>query len=197
MKRIKSSIKEGAVFFKNAVTNPKQVAYVLPSSPWLVNQIARTSALKGVKRIIELGPGTGGTTRAILKVMDPDAELVSVEINPKFIAHMEKTIDDGRLRISNKGAQSLAEILEDQGWDAADVIISGIPFTTLPKGLDQIIIQGVYDALSDQGRFVAYQLRDHVSKLAEPLFGAYTFKKVEYKNFPPMRIYIWEKSDRT
>ncbi len=193
MKRIKSSIKEGAVFFKNAMANPKQVAYVLPSSPWLVKQVARVADLAHAKRIIELGPGTGGTTRAILNEMSDDARLVSVEINNKFIAHMQKTIQDDRLVITDQGAQNLPVILKTQGWNAADVIISGIPFTTLPKGLDQEIIKGIYDALKPGGRFLAYQLRDHVSKLAKPLFGPYTFKKVEYKNLPPMRIYIWSK----
>lgn len=193
MKRIKGSIKEGAVFLKNAMSNPKQVAYVFPSSPWLVKEVAKVAKLDQAKRIIELGPGTGGTTRAILKQMRSDARLVSVEINPKFIEHMNKTISDKRLTITDKGAQNLPEIIKDQGWDDVDVIISGIPFTTLPKGLDLVIIDSIHDTLKPKGTFLAYQLRDHVSKLAEPLFGPYTFKKVEYKNFPPMRIYTWHK----
>ncbi|WP_154224120.1 class I SAM-dependent methyltransferase [Marinicella rhabdoformis] len=193
MKRIKGSIKEGAVFLKNAMANPKEVAYVFPSSPWLVNKVAKVAKLDKAKRIIELGPGTGGTTRAILKQMSPDAALVSVEINAKFIEHMNKTIDDKRLTISDKGAQNLPEIITDQGWEDVDVIISGIPFSTLPKGLDLAIMDGIHETLKPEGMFLAYQLRDHVSKLAEPLFGPYTFKMVEYKNLPPMRIYTWEK----
>lgn len=193
MKRIKSSLKEGAVFLKNAMANPKEVAYVLPSSPWLVKRVAQVADLAHAKRIIELGPGTGGTTRAILNAMHPEAELVSVEINEKFIEHMKATIEDDRLKITNKGAQNLPEILKDNHWEAADVIISGIPFSTLPKGLGDVIMQGIHQTLKPDGRFLAYQLRDHVSKLAEPLFGRYSLKKVEYKNLPPMRIYIWTK----
>lgn len=165
----------------------------MPSSPWLIEQVAKSAHLSDAKYIMELGPGTGGTTRGILKYMQDDASLISVEINQKFIDHMEKTIDDERLSISNKGAQNLVEIMTDHDWQSADVIISGIPFTTLPKGMDQAIIKSIYDALKPGGIFLAYQLRDHVSKLAEPLFGEYTFKKVEYKNIPPMRIYTWKK----
>ncbi len=192
-KKVRNSLKDSALFFKHAITSPMQVAYFMPSSPWLIDQIAKCAHLDDAKHVMELGPGTGGTTKGILKYMADDAELISVEINQKFIDHMDKTIDDKRLTLSNKGAQNLVEIMGEYDWESADVIISGIPFTTLPKGMDKAIIQSIYDALKPGGIFLAYQLRDHVSKLAQPLFGDYTFKKVEFKNIPPMRIYTWIK----
>ncbi len=192
-KKVKNSLKDSALFLKHAIKSPMQVAYFMPSSPWLIDQVAKCAHLSDAKHIMELGPGTGGTTKGILKYMTDDAQLISVEINQKFIEHMRKTIDDKRLILSDKGAQNLVEIMDEQDWDSADVIISGIPFTTLPKGMDKAIIQSIHDALKPGGIFLAYQLRDHVSKLAEPLFGEYTFKMVEFKNIPPMRIYTWIK----
>ena len=192
-KKVRNSLKDSALFLKHAIKSPLQVAYFMPSSPWLIDQVAKCAHLSDAKHIMELGPGTGGTTKGILKYMTDDAQLISVEINQKFIEHMQKTIDDKRLIISDKGAQNLVEIMDEQDWESADVIISGIPFTTLPKGMDKAIMQSIHDALKPGGIFLAYQLRDHVSKLAEPLFGEYTFKKVEFKNIPPMRIYTWIK----
>jgi phospholipid N-methyltransferase len=192
-KKVKNTLKESALFLKHAIKSPMQVAYFMPSSPWLIDQVAKCAHLKDANRIMELGPGTGGTTKGILKYMQDDAQLISVEINQKFIDHIEKSIDDQRLTMSNKGAQNLVEIMEEHDWESADVIISGIPFTTLPKGMDKAIVQSIYDALKPGGIFLAYQLRDHISKLAQPLFGDYTFKKVEFKNIPPMRIYTWMK----
>jgi phospholipid N-methyltransferase len=192
-KKVKNSLKDSALFLKHAITSPMQVAYFMPSSPWLIDQVAQCAHLKDAKYIMELGPGTGGTTRGILKYMQPDAELISVEINQKFIDHIEKTILDERLSMSNRGAQNLVDIMADHDWQSADVIISGIPFTTLPKGMDRDIMKSIHEALKPGGIFLAYQFRDHVSKLAQPLFGEYTFKKVEFKNIPPMRIYTWQK----
>ena len=192
-KKVRNSLKDSALFLKHAIKSPMQVAYFMPSSPWLIEQVAKCAHLHDAKHIMELGPGTGGTTKGILKYMRDDASLISVEINQKFIDHMEKTIDDKRLSISNKGAQNLTEIMQDHDWDSADVIISGIPFSTLPKGMDRAIMQSIHDSLKPGGIFLAYQLRDHVSKLAVPFFGDHTFKKVEFKNFPPMRIYTWMK----
>ena len=192
-KKVKNSLKDSALFLKHAIKSPMQVAYFMPSSPWLIEQIAKTAHLQEAKHIMELGPGTGGTTKGILKYMGEDASLISVEINQKFIDHMEKTIQDDRLVISNKGAQNLVEIMDENNWDSADVIISGIPFSTLPKGMDKAIMQSIHESLKPGGIFLAYQLRDHVSKLAQPLFGEYTCKKIEFKNIPPMRIYTWMK----
>ena len=192
-KKVRNSLKDSALFLKHAIKSPMQVAYFMPSSPWLIEQVAKCAHLHDAKHIMELGPGTGGTTKGILKYMRDDASLISVEINQKFIDHMEKTIDDKRLSISNKGAQNLTEIMQDHDWDSADVIISGIPFSTLPKGMDRAIMQSIYDSLKPGGIFLAYELRDHASKLAVPFFGDHTFKKVEFKNFPPMRIYTWMK----
>jgi phosphatidylethanolamine/phosphatidyl-N-methylethanolamine N-methyltransferase len=192
-KKVRNSLKDSALFLKHAIKSPMQVAYFMPSSPWLIEQIAKSAHLDDAKHIMELGPGTGGTTKGILKYMTNDAELITVEINQKFIEHMEKTIDDKRLSISDKGAQNLEEILKEYDWGSVDVIISGIPFTTLPKGMDKEIINSIYNALKPGGIFLAYQLRDHVSKLAEPVFGEYAYKKIEFKNIPPMRIYTWLK----
>ncbi len=192
--KIGNSLKDSALFLKHAIKHPLQVGYLLPSSPWLIEEIAATADLAGKKRIIELGPGTGGTTKGLLAAMDEDAELITVEINPKFIAHIKKTIDDKRLHIDASGAQNLSEIIARRDWPHVDVIVSGIPFTTLPKGMDAEIMQAIHTTLKPGGVFLAYQLRDHVSGLAAPCFGEPSEKKVTYKNFPPMKIYTWRKN---
>jgi Phospholipid N-methyltransferase len=110
--------------------------------------------------------------------MDQDAELITVEINPKFIAHIKKTIDDKRLSIDASGAQNLNDIIAKRNWPNVDVIISGIPFTTLPKGMDREIMTAIHDTLKPGGLFLAYQLRDHVSGLAKHDFGHPNKKKI-------------------
>jgi len=192
IKKTKKSIKESAFFLKNAILKPKQVAYFFPSSSALIHAIAKKSELSKHKHIVELGPGTGGTTKGILSEMNHDAELCAVEINKDFVDFISKTIDDKRLTVCHDAAQNLKEIIEKQGWENADLVISGMPFTTLPKHIAKEIIQSIYDNIKPGGMFVAYQLRDRVGKLATPIFGE-SVSHWEFKNFPPMRIYIWKK----
>lgn len=195
MKPQKSNqFKESVVFIKNAILKPKQVAYLFPSSKALIHSIAKKAQLSEARHIVELGPGTGGTTRGILSEMRSDAELCSVEINKDFVDYLRKSIKDDRLNVCHDGAQNLSEIVKDQGWSHADVVISGIPFSTLPRSIAKEIMQSIYDNIKPGGLFVAYQLRDRVGQLANPIFGE-SIRHWEYKNFPPMRIFIWKKAD--
>ena len=187
-----NQIKESVVFIKNAILKPKQVAYLLPSSKALIHTIAEKAQLSEACRIVELGPGTGGTTKGILTEMRDDAELCSVEINKDFVEYLRKTIKDKRLNVCHDGAQNLSGIVKNQGWTHADVVISGIPFSTLPRSIAKDIMQSIYDNIKPGGLFVAYQLRDRVGQLANPIFGE-SITHWEYKNFPPMRIFIWKK----
>lgn len=192
IKKTPKRVKERAVFLKNAILNPKQVAYVFPSGKTLIQSIAERSGLNLAKQIVELGPGTGGTTTGFLKEMQQDATLCAVEINKDFVEFLNKTIDDKRLHVCHDGAQNLQQIVANQGWDNADVVISGMPFSTLPINIAKDIIQSVYDSLKPGGLFVAYQFRDRVGQLATPIFGQ-PKTHWEYKNFPPMQIFVWEK----
>jgi len=188
----RNPLKESALFLKNAMLKPKQISYVFPSSRALIHSIAERSGLDKAKRIIELGPGTGGTSQGFLKEMQADAQLCAVEINKDFVKYLKKTIQDKRFKVKHEGAQNLANILKKLNWDSADVIISGIPFSTLPKGMGKGIMHSIYNSLKPDGLFVAYQFRDRVSTLATPIFG-HTKSHLELKNFPPMRIYVWQK----
>jgi phospholipid N-methyltransferase len=183
---------ERAVFLKNAILNPKQVAYVVPSGKTLIHSIAQRSGLEKAVKIVELGPGTGGTTSGFLKEMQEDSILCAVEINKDFVDYLNKTIHDKRLHVCHDGAQNLKQIVKDQGWEYADVVISGMPFSTLPNNIARDIIQSVFDSLKPGGLFVAYQFRDRVGKLASPIFGQ-PKTYWEYRNFPPMQIFVWKK----
>lgn len=191
--KTKKTLKESAFFLKNAILKPKEVAYFFPSSGKLIHSIAKKSELSKHKHIVELGPGTGGTTLGILAEMNEDAELCSVEINKDFVEYIAKTIKDKRLTVHHDGAQNLMQIIKTQGWKNADIVISGIPFSTLPKNIAKEIMQSIYDSIKPGGMFVAYQLRDRVGTLATPIFGE-SIVHWEFKNFPPMRIFIWKKS---
>lgn len=191
-----ASLKESAIFFKNALLKPKQVGYVLPSSRYLIRRIATVAQLAGKKHVVELGPGTGGTTRGFLAALPSDGKLLAIDINRQFIQHLQKDITDPRLTLCHDSAERLPDILRENGWSYCDAVVSGIPFSTLPGSVGQGIIQAIHDSLCDGGIFMAYQLRDNVSRLANPVFGKPVFRKKEVRNFPPMRLFVWQKQAR-
>jgi phospholipid N-methyltransferase len=85
----------------------------------------------------------------------------------------------------------LPEALVKHDLDAPDVILSGIPFSTMPQQLGLSILRSVRKSLKPGGRFVAYQFRDVVHTLGKRVFGPASVQ-IELLNMPPMRVYRWD-----
>jgi phospholipid N-methyltransferase len=169
-------------------SRPKEVGSFIPSSRFMEKRIVNTAGLKTAKLAIELGPGTGGTTKAFLEEMAPDAKLLTIEINPDFVKLLKKTIDDPRLIVHEGSATKILAALANPG-----VILSGILFSTMDRELGLGILESVHATLPSAGRFVAYQFRDRVEDLGNEVFGRAKVQ-TELLNMPPMRVYHWDKS---
>ena len=180
-------------FFKGFLDKPKEVGSIIPSSRFMEKRLVRFAEIERARVIVELGPGTGGTTKALLRHMNPDAKLLAIEINPDFAKLLERTIPDPRLLVHCGSAADIAGALEQHGLDAPDVILSGIPFSTMPKRLGLSILHSIDESLGEKGRFVAYQFRDRVEALGRQVMGAPRMQ-IELLNVPPMRVYRWDKS---
>jgi phosphatidylethanolamine/phosphatidyl-N-methylethanolamine N-methyltransferase len=178
-------------FFRGFLKRPKQVGSIIPSSRFLERRVTRATRAHRAKLIVELGPGTGGTTRALLAAMQPSARLLAIEINPHFVELLQRR-PDARLIVEQGSAGDIGAILGSYGLGAPDVIVSGIPFSTMTMPIGRDILRSVYDALEPGGAFVAYQVRDRVHTLGREVFGRARVQ-TELLNVPPMRIYRWEK----
>jgi phospholipid N-methyltransferase len=178
-------------FLRGFLERPKEVGSIIPSSRWMERRITRTAEIANASLVVELGPGTGGTTKALLKAMGPDARLLAIEINPGFCELLTETIDDPRLIVHQGSAAEIQEALVKHDLEAPDVILSGIPFSTMPRALGLSILHSVRASLKPGGRFVAYQFRDVVHTLGKRVFGPASIQ-LELFNVPPMRVYRWD-----
>jgi phospholipid N-methyltransferase len=179
------------LFFQGFLRRPGMVGSVIPSSRYLERRVVREAGLARARLAVELGPGTGGTTRAILRALPADGRLLSIEINPDFLPTL-RAIGDPRLLVHEGSAAELGAILAQHGLGAPDVVLSGIPFSTMKPALGRAIVRAVSDALPPGGRFVAYQVRDRVERFGREVFGPAAVQ-LELRNVPPMRVYRWEK----
>jgi phospholipid N-methyltransferase len=176
-------------FFRGFLRSPEQVGSVVPSSRFLEQRLVRLSGAVRARVIVELGPGTGGTTRALLAAMPADAKLLTIELDARF-AELLKEIDDPRL-ISHAGsAAELGEILDLYKLPPPDAIVSGIPFSTMPREIGNAVLRAVRDRMTPGGVFVAYQFRGHVGRMGRDVLGAPEVE-IEALNVPPMRFFRW------
>ncbi|QOC23864.1 methyltransferase type 12 [Wenzhouxiangella sp. AB-CW3] len=181
----------GLDFFRGFLRSPEQVGSIIPSSRFLERRIVNVSGLADAITVVELGPGTGGTTRAILDAMRPDAKLLTIELDPQFSSILE-SIGDPRLLPHTGSAADLPDILKSYDLPAPDVVISGIPFSTMPREVGNAVLEAVRDSLTPGGRFVAYQFRGHVGRMGRPILGDPEVE-LELLNVPPMRFYRWSR----
>ncbi len=179
-------------FFQEFLKHPRQIGSIIPSSRFLEQRILDAAGIAEVKTVVELGSGTGGTTRAILRAMPQNAKLLSIEINPHFHTLVSR-IQDNRLIAHLGDACRLKEIISQHGLGAPEALISGIPFSTMKQSEASQVIEAISSLLASNGRFVAYQVSNRVETLCRPLLGSGRMT-VELLNIPPMRVYKWDKN---
>lgn len=178
-------------FLKGFLRDPRDVGSVIPSSRFLERRMVRMAGVAQAESVIELGPGTGGTTRAILSAMPEHATLLAIELDPMF-ADLVRGIEDRRLIVHQGSAEHLPELIAAHRLRAPNAILSGIPFSTMPEAVGTRIIEAIRDVLAPGGCFVAYQFRGAVAERARPILGEPEVSP-EFLNFPPMRVYRWRK----
>lgn len=191
LRRLRPQPDSRLAFFQGFLKRPREVGSIIPSSRFLERRVTRAAEIEKADLVIELGPGTGGTTRSFLRAMKPEAKLLAIEINPKFVDKLQR-MDDDRLIVHLGSATDLREALDHYGLPAPDVILSGIPFSTMERPLGHAILRSVHDVLEPDGLFVAYQVRDRVEMLGREVFGDARVQ-TELLNVPPMRVYRWRK----
>jgi len=183
-----------AIFFKNFLRRPLQVASIVPSSRKLVDRVARRFDFSQPRRIVELGAGEGVHSRELAKRMHPDSRLMLLELNADLAASLrEEFQDDERVEVVEADAATLPAILAEHGWEDCDYVLSGIPFSIMPKETKQELIRAVHGALAPKAHaaFVTYQvtaeLRDHATMFHR--------EQSEYcvRNVPPMFVNSFHK----
>ncbi len=173
---------------KGFLLKPKDVASIAPSSRFLIRHILAAGDVAQARTIVELGPGTGVVTRQLLQRMSPDGRLLAVEIHDEFVEILKQEFPDPRFEAIHGSSTDLVDLV---GAGQADLVISGIPFSTMDPEICNATLRAVQQVLTPDGHFIAYQFRDHVRRFAEPIFGRHVSMKAELRNVPPMRVYAW------
>lgn len=178
-------------FFKAFVEAPRVIGSVIPSSTFLERRVVTRAEAAKARVVVELGAGVGGITKALLQAMDSDARLLAIEATSAFADNLRR-IDEEPLDVVHGCASTMAEELRRRGLPAADAVVSGIPFSTLPEPLCREIAAAIHDVLAPGGRFVAYQVTRRVADYMRPLLGA-PETEIEFLNIPPLRVFTWRK----
>jgi phospholipid N-methyltransferase len=146
-----------ALFARNFLKSPFMLGSVVPSSPFLVNDMMSQVDWERARVLVEYGPGVGTFTREILKRMRPDAVLVAIELNTDFVGYLADHVRDPRFRVVQGSAARVRSVLREQGLAHADYIISSLPYLNMNDALRHEILEESRRALNAEGSMLLFQ----------------------------------------
>jgi phospholipid N-methyltransferase len=93
------------------------------------------------------------------------------------------------VHIVHGNAENVGTYLKQYGFDHADYIISGLPFTTLPKGVSDSILTATNKALGENGRFITFQYSLVKQRFFRRYFSITDYLR-EVRNLPPAYVLV-------
>lgn len=176
------------VSVREFLRRPKLVGSALPASRYLVEALLAPIDWANARVVVEYGPGTGPLSRALLARMPRDSRLVTIDVSPRFTRHLRRTINDPRLLAVTGCASSVQAVLENHGLRSADLIITGIPFSTMSPDEGGHILDTSAQVLKDEGILLAYQMRSTIAPMLAERFAEIQ-KSYVWRNIPPCHLY--------
>jgi phospholipid N-methyltransferase len=161
-------------FVREAVRDIRHTGSVWPSSPALAKAMTRgLTDLRGPRRVLEVGPGTGPFTERILKNLRDGDHFDIVELNPVFCDELERRLLVPHRRRKPRTVVALhqAPIQEAPLEGPYDLIVCGLPFNNFPPALVRSIFRRMMALLRDGGELAYFEYAG-VRTLKAPLVGA-------------------------
>lgn len=192
-KRLLATLSDTTLFLQEWLGNPRRTGSVVPSSRQLANAMARWLPANPDSYVLELGPGTGIVTQALIRNGLREDRLIAIERNPKLASLLHARFP--RAIIIAGDAWHLDDLLRDrpQPIESVGAVISSLPLLNFSEEQAESLAQKIRDALEPQGNWVQFTYRIH--KLRPR--GAASFRlhasKVVWFNLPPARVSVFRK----
>ena len=185
---------ELGLFLRRWLANPLRMGAIAPSAPALARAMARVAHADGEdgRLMVELGPGTGSVTRALLAAGVPEERLVLVERDRHFHAWLRGHFP--RAAVLHSDARQLDRILPPGQAGSVSTVVSSLPLNSLPKCERDEIVRAALRVLSDDGCLVQYSY-GVASPLPCEAFGL-TGERVAFAaaNLPPATVWRFTRA---
>jgi phospholipid N-methyltransferase len=187
-RRIRQMLGPWGVFLEGFFKHPVMVGSIIPSSRFTIDKMLAPVNWEECKLFVEYGPGVGTFCRPVLDRLRRDGSLIVIDTNPLYINYLRTTIADSRFTAVLGSAADVEDIVRAHGHERADYILSGLPFSTLPDGVGQVIADATWRILRPGGAFLVYQFSARARD-----FMARRFRRIdegfELLNVLPCRLF--------
>ncbi len=188
-------MKETLLFMAYTFSRWRTTGAIGPSSKSLARKIARsTGKITDDQVIVELGPGTGVTTREIVKHF-PKNRIVVVEIIEPFAVQLAKAFPN--VSVVCGDATQLDEHLKALGIEPNEVgaVLSGLPLLAFPAEVSRGILSAIRGVLRPGRRYIQFTYsRRAWRKFVVEGFRVLAPQRV-WLNLPPASVLTFERTE--
>lgn len=181
------------VFIQELITAPRQVGAILPSSNNLAVAMARWLTLEPDAHVLELGPGTGSVTFALMKRGLPEDRLIAIEQSPKMADLLRDCFP--RAKIITGDAFQLDKLLKRHARhvDKISHVFSSLPLLNFEARIADDLARKIRNVLPPQGRLIqySYHLGSKQPKAAKHF--RLVASDLTWLNLPPARVSVYQK----
>lgn len=179
-------------FIRSWLEKPLATGAVMPSGRILARTMASYVDPKVEGPVIELGPGTGPVTEALVsRGIDP-ARLVLVEFNPDFCRLLRSRYPTAT--VVQGDAYGMRRVLDGYLKQPAAAVVSGLPLVTKPMKMRVRLLHDALGMMLPRAPFVqfTYSTMPPIPKtLARVLTEA---SERIWMNLPPARVWVYRKA---
>lgn len=172
-------------FLRSFLASPRKVGAVLPTSRRTVRDTLDLAPLEQARWVVELGAGTGVYTRGILERIGSDAHLLAFEVDSQLSSALASELRDPRLSVVNDSAVDVARHLDGA---TVDVIVSAVPFTSLPVPERTRILRAARDVLGRDGIMLVLQYSPLIERELRQTFSNVR-RRLSPLNVPPAFLF--------
>lgn len=172
-------------FLRSFLAHPREVGALLPTSRRAVSDTLDLARVEQARVLVEFGAGNGVYTRELLRRMAPDARLLAFELDPQLAAAIRASVRDPRLELVAGSAEEAERRL---AGSRADVLVSALPFTSLPTPMRQRLLDVSSAILAPWGEMVLIQYSPLLQRQLERRFGSVQ-RRLSPLNVPPAFLF--------
>lgn len=178
-------------FIRSWLERPLSTGAVTPSGRVLARTMARYVSPGMAGPVVELGPGTGPVTEALIAKGIAPERLVLVEFNPTFCQLLRTRFPAAT--VVQGDAYGMRRLLTGLLQQPAAAIVSGLPLVTKPVRMRLRLLRDALELLRPGAPFVQFTYAV-VPPIPNRLAGvrAEASERI-WKNMPPARVWVYRK----
>ena len=187
--RTRSPFAEGVGFLRAWLNGPQTVGSVWPTGAPMARRMASVIDVKSGLPVLEIGPGTGTITNAILDTGIAADKVFAVEYSQDFVDRLR--VKFPAIHVIQGDAFNLTQTLGDNNQAKFDCAISALPLLNFPPEMRIAFVEDVLTRIPNGRPLIQFSYGPKAPVAAKS--GSFTLERYDFvlRNIPPAQLWIY------